>query len=209
MQGIYLSKIFSEVKQRLIPLFVTSTETRSSERNSMTTRSSSPIPVESYGVLFRTSMSPSLMKSLSRSGDSDMLFDSGYSVEELNQLSKAFNLTRTNYVQAYGEVRLRSAKEFHTIRAPLTHGDPVFVQLATNQKLLTVLAKLIDGKFILNQQNGVINPIDEAYNQRAWHRDLPYQHFISNSPLAINALFCVDDFTGNGATWCCRRLIKR
>ena len=107
-----------------------------------------------------------------------------------------------NEYQAYGEARLRSAKEFHTIRAPLTHGDPFFVRLATNQNLLKVLGKLILGKFILNQQNGVINPPGETYNQGAWHRDLPYQHFISNSPLAVNALFCVDDFTlENGSTF--------
>ncbi len=56
--------------------------------------------------------------------------------------------------------------------------------------------------YILNQQNGVINPPQETYNQGAWHRDLPYQHFITSKPLAINALFCVDDFTfENGATF--------
>jgi len=55
---------------------------------------------------------------------------------------------------------------------------------------------------ILNQQNGVINPPHaERYNQGAWHRDLPYQHFVSSRPLAINALFCLDAFTAeNGAT---------
>jgi len=55
---------------------------------------------------------------------------------------------------------------------------------------------------VLNQQNGVINPPhSERYNQGAWHRDLPYQHFVSSRPLAINALFCLDQFTiENGAT---------
>jgi hypothetical protein len=67
---------------------------------------------------------------------------------------------------------------------------------------LSVLSKLIIGKFILNQQNGVINPPGETYNQGAWHRDLPYQHYVSNTPLAVNALFCVDDFTPeNGSTF--------
>jgi ectoine hydroxylase-related dioxygenase (phytanoyl-CoA dioxygenase family) len=55
---------------------------------------------------------------------------------------------------------------------------------------------------VLNQQNGVINPPHaDRYNQGAWHRDLPYQHFVSSRPLAINALFCLDPFTiENGAT---------
>lgn len=166
-------------------------------------RSSALIPIESYGVLVQDNFESEfdeIVEQVRRLGYA--ILDSGYSVNELKQLSEAFDLTRANYVQAHGEARLRNAKEFHTIRALLTHGDPVFVRLATNPNLLSVLDKLIDGKFILNQQNGVINPSGETYNQGVWHRDLPYQHFISNTPLAVNALFCVDDFTlENGATF--------
>jgi hypothetical protein len=169
----------------------------------MTTTAHTPIPIESYGVLVQDghgSEFDEVAEQVRRLGYA--ILDSGYSVKELKQLSEAFNLTRKNYIQAYGEARLRSAKEFHTIRAPLIHGDPVFVRLATNQNLLDVLGKLILGKFILNQQNGVINPPGETYNQGAWHRDLPYQHYVSSSPLAVNALFCVDDFTlQNGSTF--------
>jgi ectoine hydroxylase-related dioxygenase (phytanoyl-CoA dioxygenase family) len=161
------------------------------------------IPLESYGVLVHDSHVSELdevAEQVRRLGYA--ILDSGYSAEDLKQLSEAFRLTRANYVRTYGEARLRSAKEFHTIRAPLSHGDSIFVQLATNQNLLNVLGKLIVGKFILNQQNGVINPPGETYNQGAWHRDLPYQHYVSNTPLAVNALFCVDDFTlENGSTW--------
>ena len=55
---------------------------------------------------------------------------------------------------------------------------------------------------MLSQQNGIINPQNaQRYNQGAFHRDLPYQHFVSSHPLAINALFCLDPFTPqNGAT---------
>ena len=169
----------------------------------MTTTADSPIPVESYGVLFQDKLATELdevAEQVRRIGYA--ILESGYIPDELGRLSEAFNQTRAVYVQKYGEERLRKAKEFHTIRAPLTHGDPAFVRLATNQNLLNVLGKLIQGKFILNQQNGVINPPGETYNQGAWHRDLPYQHYISSSPLAINALFCVDDFTlENGATF--------
>jgi hypothetical protein len=165
--------------------------------------STPPIPVESYGVLVQDNHGSEIdevAESVRRLGYA--ILDSGYSVKELKQLSEAFNLTRTNYVKSYGEARLRSAKEFHTIRAPLANGDPILFRLATNQNLLNVLGKLILGKLILNQQNGVINPPSETFNQGAWHRGLPYQHYISSSPLAVNALFCVDDFTlENGSTF--------
>ena len=161
------------------------------------------IPVESYGVLAQdnpVSELDEIAEQVRRIGYA--VLDSGYTMGELTQLSEAFNQTRTDYLQKYGEARLRSASEFYTVRAPLIHGDPVFVRLATNQNLLSILGKLIIGKFILNQQNGVINPPGEKYNQGAWHRDLPYQHYVSNTPLAVNALFCVDDFTiENGSTF--------
>lgn len=167
------------------------------------TKTISAIPSDSYGVLLQdklASESDEIAEQVKRLGYA--IFDSGYSANELMQLSEAFNQTRANYLQRYGEARLLSANELHTIRAPLTHGDPVFVRLATNQNLLGVLSKLIVGKFILNQQNGAINPPGETYNQGAWHRDLPYQHYVSNTPLAVNALFCVDDFTlENGSTF--------
>lgn len=130
------------------------------------------------------------------------VLDAGYSASELGSISEEFNRTRLRYVDTHGEAELRSVNEFHTIRSPLTHGGDVFLRLVFNPNLLTALGKLIAGKFILNQQNGVINPPKETYSQASWHRDLPYQHFLSTSPLAINALFCVDDFTiANGATF--------
>jgi ectoine hydroxylase-related dioxygenase (phytanoyl-CoA dioxygenase family) len=167
------------------------------------TSTPSPIPEATYGLLLQDKPESELeevAEQVRRLGYA--LVDSGLSATELSQLSDAFERTRADYVQTWGEARLRSANEFHTVRAPMTHGDPVFLRLATNQNLLAVLGKLIVGKFILNQQNGVINPPGETYNQGAWHRDLPYQHYVCSSPLAINALFCVDDFTlENGATF--------
>lgn len=130
------------------------------------------------------------------------VLDSGYTPAQLREISDAFDRVRERYVNTWGETRLRSLNEFHTIRALLTHGGATFMQLAMNPSLMTLLQKLIVGKFILNQQNGVINPPGETYNQGAWHRDLPYQHYVSSSPLAVNALFCVDDFTfENGSTF--------
>lgn len=161
------------------------------------------IPRDSYGILFQdknVSELDEVAEQVRRIGYA--ILESGYSANELSHISDAFDLTRANYIRSLGEERLRGANELQMIRAPLTHGDPVFIKLATNKNLLKVLSKLILGKFILNQQNGIINPPREPYSQGSWHRDLPYQNFVSSSPLAVNALFCVDDFTPeNGATF--------
>ncbi|MEI8570355.1 phytanoyl-CoA dioxygenase [Methylomonas sp. LW13] len=163
------------------------------------------IPSGSYGVWQQCqveSVIDEVVEQVTRVGYA--VVDGGYSLSELKDISDEFNRIRKRYISMYGEQLLRDINEYHTIRSPLTHngGVGVFIGLALNENLLLVLRRLISGKFVLNQQNGVINPPLETYNQGAWHRDLPYQHFVSTKPLAINALFCVDDFTfENGATF--------
>jgi len=130
------------------------------------------------------------------------VLDSGYSVSELQHISAEFNRVRKRYIETYSEIKLKNINEYYSIRALLTHDDDIFLKMALNENLLSVMKRIIKGAFILNQQNGIINPPKELYNQGAWHRDLPYQHFVSSSPLAVNALFCIDDFTfENGATY--------
>jgi ectoine hydroxylase-related dioxygenase (phytanoyl-CoA dioxygenase family) len=129
------------------------------------------------------------------------VLDSGLSADEILAVTLAFERTRMSYLSRFGDARLTSMGEQHTIRAMLAHGEMVFRQLATQPRVLEVVSHLICGRFLLNQQNGIINPPDQTYVQGKWHRDLPYQHFVSSRPLAINALYCVDDFTiDNGAT---------
>lgn len=165
--------------------------------------SSNKIPDERYGILEQNLASSSLelaAESIRNIGYA--VINAGYSSSELDHISSEFNRIRNQYIARFGEHKLRAAGEYFTVRSPLTHGSDAFINLALNEVLLTVLKKTISGKFILNQQNGIINPPRESYNQGAWHRDLPYQHFVSSRPLAINALFCLDDFTyENGATY--------
>jgi hypothetical protein len=130
------------------------------------------------------------------------IVDGGYTSRWLEDLSEAFErIQLRHHLDHGGWEALKEIDEHNTIRLPLSY-EPMFLELATNIKILEVCKRLIPGYAILNQQNGVINPPwSEKYNQGAWHRDLPYQHFVSSRPLAINALFCLDPFTiENGAT---------
>lgn len=128
--------------------------------------------------------------------------DGGYDPASLGRLSAAFERVLESTQKLYGgREELERIDEHNTIRAPLAH-DRLFLQLAMNANVLEVCRRLIGDYIILNQQNGIINPPNaQQYNQAAYHRDLPYQHFVSSRPLAINALFCLDPFTfQNGAT---------
>jgi Phytanoyl-CoA dioxygenase (PhyH) len=130
------------------------------------------------------------------------VIEGGYQSGWRDMLSEAFESARLRHASQHGgKEALATIDEHNTIRLPMAY-DPLFLELAANEKIIELCRRLIPGYVVLNQQNGVINPpCAGQYNQGAWHRDLPYQHFVSSRPLAINALFCLDQFTiENGAT---------
>ncbi len=125
---------------------------------------------------------------------------SGLRPDEIKEIREAFDRVNSATKNTYGIESLTAIDEQNTIRLPLAL-DARFLKLAMNPMILSIGRRMIGKNILLNQQNGVINPAGKTYNQAKWHRDLPYQHFVSSRPLAINALFCVDDFTlENGAT---------
>ncbi len=128
--------------------------------------------------------------------------DGGYSAADLDRFAAAFNSAHAKLEARYGRDALLAIDEQNTVRVPMAL-DRAFIELATNPAVLEICKRLIGGVVMLNQQNGIINPPRaERYNQGSYHRDLPYQHFVSSRPLAINALFCLDPFTlDNGATF--------
>lgn len=161
------------------------------------------VPVASYGVLDRTFVCSEIDEAVEQVKNIGYaILSSGYSETEILSFISIFDRTREQHVEFFGAEYLKSLDEFNNVRSPMVYGDDFYINLALNDKILSVIDKLIFGKFILNQQNCLVNPSRESYNQGAWHRDLPYQHFTSSSPMAINALFCIDDFTTqNGATY--------
>jgi len=92
-----------------------------------------------------------------------------------------------------GDRQRTNINDWNIVRCVLAD-DPYFLSLPTNERILSVVQLLLGDYFILQQQNGVLNPSDVENHQGAWHRDLPYQHFVSSRPVAISALFCIDRF---------------
>jgi len=129
--------------------------------------------------------------------------DGNYKVDQLSKFSVAFNRVLAQTHHTFGGCEeLAKIDEHNTIRAPLA-SDPIFLELALNSTVLAICRRLMGDYIVLNQQNGIVNPPHvQKYNQGAYHRDLPYQHFTSSSPLMVSALFCLDPFTTqNGATY--------
>lgn len=73
--------------------------------------------------------------------------------------------------------------------------DDFFVDVAANQQVRDVLEKLLGDYVVLMAQNAIINHPVEDHSQHNWHRDINHQHFTSSRPLAISALYCIDDFS--------------
>jgi ectoine hydroxylase-related dioxygenase (phytanoyl-CoA dioxygenase family) len=128
--------------------------------------------------------------------------ESGFTEGEVSEIRNICLDVSMKYRETYSHFNLLQIGEGNSFRSPALLNNKL-LKPASNLKLQQLISKLITGKFYLNQQNLVINPPNSnQYNQLKFHRDLPYQHFISSRPLAINALYAVDDFTiQNGATY--------
>jgi hypothetical protein len=80
--------------------------------------------------------------------------------------------------------------------------EKAFFHLAVNEALLGFCQRVFGPNFTLLQQNGVINRPSDANYQQQWHRDLQYQHWVASEPIAIAALFCLDEFNATtGGTY--------
>jgi ectoine hydroxylase-related dioxygenase (phytanoyl-CoA dioxygenase family) len=126
---------------------------------------------------------------------------SGMPSEDVADLSERLDRVMARQVDEFGGTdRIAAIGDVLTARCPLLY-DEVFLTLAARNDVLSVARALLGDFVVLMQQNGVINPPDREHTQTSYHRDLPYQHFVSSRALAMSALFCIDPFTvQTGAT---------
>ena len=126
---------------------------------------------------------------------------SGFTAAEIAGLSDRLDAVMARQVEEFGgHDRLAEIGDALTARCPLAYDD-AFLALAAHPAVLAIARALLGDYIVLMQQNGVINPPRQNHTQLSYHRDLPYQHFVSSRPLAVGALFCVDPFRAEtGAT---------
>lgn len=97
-------------------------------------------------------------------------------------------------VEEFDADRLAAIQESDLARCLLGY-DEWFLRLPTVTVVTEVISALLGDYHLLNLQNGIINRPDVVHHQTSWHRDLPYQNWVCSKPLAMNAMFCIDDFT--------------
>jgi len=115
--------------------------------------------------------------------------------EELMDVREKLDAIYTTQVNQFGEENLELIHEKNLVRLPLKYHGLFLEKIAANEKVISLIKKILGEYFILHLQNGIINKPGEAHHQSSWHRDLPYQNFVISKPLAIGALYCIDEFT--------------
>lgn len=97
-------------------------------------------------------------------------------------------------VDEFGLDNLIKLKDRYIVRSMLAYDDFFLHKIACNEKLITVVKKILGNNISLSSQVGILNPPDDKLYQTAWHRDLQYQHFTISRPIAVQTLFCIDPF---------------
>lgn len=99
-----------------------------------------------------------------------------------------------------GEENLKKIHEQDVVRMPFFY-DEYFLQTITNKTIIEILKSIFKNQFILHLQNVIINRPNTEHHQTSWHRDLPYQEYVTSSPIAVNVFYCLSPFNEQtGAT---------
>lgn len=148
-----------------------------------------------YGQLSQTSVEDDVARYAEEIAFKGFTIISGlFSAEELQGWRDKIDAVYASQEREFGREALIAIQELDLCRAPLLY-DFDFVRIATQPVVLSVVRKFLGDWFILNLQNAIINRPNEEHHQSSWHRDLPYQNWVISKPLAINALFAIDDFS--------------
>lgn len=121
------------------------------------------------------------------------IVDSGLTPEQLGELAARLDAVYDRQARAMNDLSLDASADADVARCLLAYDD-LFLGLATNPILLGLSRRVFGDNFVLLQQNGVINRPTRAHYQLSWHRDLPYQHWVTSKPIAFAALLCIDPF---------------
>lgn len=150
--------------------------------------------VNSYGVLEAPDASEATdlqVEELRRNGCT--VLESGRDESELDAMRGKLADVYAQQAAEAEAASLDASDDADVVRAPLVY-DPCFLDLATDPVLLRFCTQVFGESFVLLQQNGVINRPSKPHYQLRWHRDLPFQHWVTSKPLAIACLFCLDSF---------------
>ena len=122
---------------------------------------------------------------------------------QLQLCREAIDALLVTQAEPFAHDELESIGELDIVRAPLVDDDFFLFSVAMAPAVLDLVEQVVGDYCLLHLQNAIVNRPDRAHHQSSWHRDLPYLDRVSSAPLALSALFCIDEFSvESGATSC-------
>lgn len=152
-------------------------------------------PLQSFGVSEQAAVSNELercLEELSILGFA--VLENVLSVPELKTARERIDAVYARQAEEFTAEEMSGINEAFMARLPLSY-DEYFATLLKREVVLDVMRAILGKYFILHLQNAIINMPKQAHHQNSWHRDIPYHDFTISRPLAIGALYCIDDFT--------------
>lgn len=123
------------------------------------------------------------------------VIESGYTATELEDIrARIDRIYEQQTAEVGGAEQLKRMNDADIARC-LTGYDHFFLNVALHPGIISIATRLLGDSFILMSQNAIINRSTDEHYQVTWHRDLNYQHFVSTRPLALSALYAIDEFT--------------
>ncbi len=119
---------------------------------------------------------------------------SAFSKEQLKEVRSRIVSIYKQQRDNFGSKQLACIGDENICRCPIAY-DKSFISLASNLVIQEIAKEFLGEYFILSLQNANLSQPASLHAQFAWHRDIPYQNFTSSSPLALNALVAIDNFT--------------
>ena len=84
----------------------------------------------------------------------------------------------------------------NVVRMPFIENQ-IFLDFILNKKIKNKVNALLGNQYILMLQNAPLNRKGNAHQGYSWHRDLVWQHYTSDRPMAITVTIALDDYTIN------------
>ena len=158
--------------------------------------------IEDYGITKKNEPLGEVLlikESISLKGFS--IVKNAFDLDRVRQFGSALDDILPQQERHFKREELAFMKEEDIVRMPFAYNS-IFLELVTDPLIKEVVASLLGSYYILHLQNGIINKPAKIHHQTSWHRDLPYQDFVSTEPLGINAFLCIDEFSiASGATF--------
>jgi ectoine hydroxylase-related dioxygenase (phytanoyl-CoA dioxygenase family) len=91
-------------------------------------------------------------------------------------------------------VPLEKIFDENVVRMPFSC-DPQFYKFIFHNRIMDCVERLLGKNFILMLQNAPLNLPTIAHQGFSWHRDLVWQHYTSDRPMAVTVTVNLDDYT--------------